>query len=91
MTQQYFSPVQGHAVVSLDDGMSELTNGYLHSCLHWVSPLPGRSMHTRYSSCLSLARRGPDAHDGLEERDDSEGRSGGGEDGDEWRVDSDQV
>ena len=56
---QVISPVSGQwewvqpkadcAIVNLGDGMSLLTNGYLHSCLHRVGPLPGQSMPLRYS------------------------------------------
>ncbi len=46
---EWVQPITGCAIVNLGDGMSLLTNGYFHSCLHRVGPLPGRSMQLRYS------------------------------------------
>jgi isopenicillin N synthase-like dioxygenase len=45
----WVQPMEGHAIVNLGDGMSLLTNGYLRSCVHRVSPLPDQAMPTRYS------------------------------------------
>lgn len=45
----WVQPMEGHAIINLGDGMSLLSNGLLHSCLHRVAPLPGRAAKTRYS------------------------------------------
>ncbi|KAI9805949.1 MAG: hypothetical protein M1825_000563 [Sarcosagium campestre] len=50
----WVQPKAGYAVVNLGDGMSKLTNRYLHSCLHRVAPLPDRAMETRYSLAYLL-------------------------------------
>ena len=46
-----FSGGQGrkNANWSIALGLSMLTGGLLHSCLHRVGPLPGRAMEERYS------------------------------------------
>ena len=46
---KWVEPKEGYAIVNLGDGMKTLSNGYLHSCLHRVGPLPGRAMEERYS------------------------------------------
>lgn len=45
----WVQPKDKHAIVNLGDGMALLTNGFFHSCLHRVGPLPGRPSKTRYS------------------------------------------
>ena len=48
-TWEYVPPRPSCAVVNLGDTMSLFTNGLFTSCLHRVSPLPGRAMPERYS------------------------------------------
>lgn len=42
-------PKPGCAIVNIGDGLTMLTGGLLHSCLHRVSPPAGRAMEERYS------------------------------------------
>lgn len=64
----WVEPKEGHIIVNLGDGMSLLTNGYLHSCLHRVGPLPGRAMEERYSFAYLQRAEGWTRMEGLESR-----------------------
>lgn len=64
----WVEPKQGHIIVNLGDGMSLLTDGYLHSCLHRVGPLPGRAMGERYSFAYLQRAEGWTKMEGLESR-----------------------